>query len=183
MLDTQYVTTQNIFRERGLINEGSLEDYDDRLVSLIEKWNEIEKYHTKNDPPGKFATYFMKFEAELLRSKVAKPIRDGAGYKGDYTQFCIERVNFLSKNEIDAGEKNYHKYITIHEAITRLKDRFLRLYRDAVKALYEEGKYKLCGDYRPFLIPYREWMAEDDEFQKMELFRRFLNEPYLKRCH
>ena len=39
------------------------------------------------------------------------------------------------------------------------------------------------GDYRPFLIPYREWMAEDDEFQKMELFRRFLNEPYLKRCH
>ena len=65
MLDTQYVTTQNIFRERGLINEESLEDYDDRLVSLIEKWNEIEKYHTKNDPPGKFATYFMKFKAEL----------------------------------------------------------------------------------------------------------------------
>ena len=92
----------------------------------------------------------MKFKAEFLRSKVAKPIRDGAGYKGDYTQNCIEWVNFLSKNEIDAGEKNYHKYITIHEAISRLKDRFLRLYRDAVKALYGEGKYKLSGDYSPF---------------------------------
>ena len=95
----------------------------------------------------------MNFKAELLRSKVAKPIRDGAGYKGDYTQNCIEWVNFLSKNEIDAGEKNHHKCITIHEAITRLKDRFLRLYRDAVKALYGEGKYKLSGDYSPFLIP------------------------------
>ena len=95
----------------------------------------------------------MNFKAELLRSKVAKPIRDGAGYKGDYTKNCIEWVNFLSKNEIDAGEKNHHKCITIHEAITRLKDRFLRLYRDAVKALYGEGKYKLSGDYSPFLIP------------------------------
>ena len=93
------------------------------------------------------------------------------------TQNSIEWVKFLSKNEIDAGEKNYHKCITIHEATTRLKDRFLRLYRDAVKALYGEGKYKLSGDYSPFLIPYREWMAKDDEFQKMEVFRRFLNEP------
>ena len=94
----QHRILEDIFREKGLINEESLEDYDDRLVSVIEKWNEIEKHHTKNDPPGKFATYFMKFKAELLRSKIAKPIRDGAGYKRDYTQFCLERVNFLSKN-------------------------------------------------------------------------------------
>ena len=60
--------------EKGLINEESLEDYDERLVSLIEKWNDTEEYHTKDDPPGKFATYFMKFKVELLRSKVAKPI-------------------------------------------------------------------------------------------------------------
>ena len=109
----------------------------------------------------------MNFKAELLRSKVAKPIRDGAGYKGDCTQNCIEWGNALSKNEIDAGEKNYHKCITIYEAITRLKDQF---YRDAVKALCGEGKYKLSGDYSPFLIPYREWMAEDDQFQKLEEF-------------
>ena len=79
----QHRILEDIFGETGLINEESLEDYDEHLVSLIEKWNEIEKYHTKNDPPGKFARYFMKFKAELLRSKVAKPVRDGAGYKGD----------------------------------------------------------------------------------------------------
>ena len=173
----QHGILEDILGEKGLINEESLEDYDERLVSLIEKWNEIEKYHTKNDPPGKFATYFMKFKAKLLRSKVVKPIRNGAEYKGDYTENCIEWVNFLSKNKIDAGEKSYHKCITIHEAIRPLKDRFLRLYRDAVNALYGEGKYKLSGDYSPFLILYMEWMAEDDEFQKMEVFGRFLNEP------
>ena len=53
----QHRILEDIFGERGLINEESLEDYDERLVSLIENWNEIEKYHTKNDPPGKFATY------------------------------------------------------------------------------------------------------------------------------
>ena len=67
------------------MNEESLEDYDECLVFLIEKWNEIEKYHTKNDPPGKFAK--LKFKAEFLRSKVAKSIRDGAGYKkGQYAE-------------------------------------------------------------------------------------------------
>ena len=135
----QHRILEDIFGERGLINEESLEDYDERLVSFIEKWNEIEKYYRENDPPGKFATYFMKLKAELLRSKVSKPIRD----KGDYTQNCIEWVNSLSKNEIDASEKNYHKCITIHEAITRLQDRFLRIYRDAGKALYGEGKCKV----------------------------------------
>ena len=110
--------------ERKGINEESLEDYDEQLVSLIENWNEIEKYHTQNDPLGKFATYFMKFKAELLISKIAKPIRDGGASKGDYTQNCIEWVNFLSRNEIDTIDKNYHKCITIYDAISRLKDRF-----------------------------------------------------------
>ena len=119
----------------------SFEHYDEGLVSLIDKWNEIQNYHAKIDLPGKHVTYFMKFKAELLRSKVAKPIRDGAGYKGDYTQIYIEWVNFLSKNEIDAADKNCHKCVTIHEAIGRLKDRFLRLCRDAVKALHGESKY------------------------------------------
>ena len=91
------------------------------------------------------------------------------GIKRDNTQNCLEWVNFISKNEIETGDKNYHKCFTIHETINRLKYRFLRLHRDAVKALYREGKYKLFGDYSPFLIPYREWMAEYDEFQKMEL--------------
>ena len=56
----QHGILEDIFGEKRLINEESLENYDERLVSLIEKWNKIEKYHTKNDLPGKFATYFMK---------------------------------------------------------------------------------------------------------------------------
>ena len=106
----QHEILKDIFGEKGLINEETLresfEHYDEGLVSLIDKWNEIQNYHAKIDLPGKHVTYFMKFKAELLRSKVAKPIRDGAGYKGDYTQICIEWVNFLSNNEIDAGDKN-----------------------------------------------------------------------------
>ena len=102
----------------------------------------------------------MNFKAELLRSKDVKPTMDGTGYVEDYTQNCIEWVNFLPKTEIDAGYKNYHKCITIHEAISRLKDKFLRLHKGAVKPLYGEGKYKLPGDYSSFVIPYREWVTD-----------------------
>lgn len=49
-----------MFREKGLINEESLEDYDECLISLIEKWNEIEQNHTKNDPPGNFTARVYK---------------------------------------------------------------------------------------------------------------------------
>ena len=44
--------------------------------------------------------------------------------KGTILRICIEWVNFLSRNEIDTIDKNYHKCITIHDAISRLKDRF-----------------------------------------------------------
>ena len=64
----QHGILEDIFGEKGLINEESLENYNEHLVSIIEKRNKIEQYHTKNDPPGKFATYFMKFKVQLLRS-------------------------------------------------------------------------------------------------------------------
>ena len=167
----QHRILEDIFGDKGLINEESLEDYDERLVSLIEKWNEIEKYHTKNDPLGKFAACFMKFKAELLRSKVAKPIRDRAAYKGDYTQ--------NSKNEIDAGSKNYHKFITSHEAISHLKDRFLRQNRDAVKALYGEGKYKLSSDYSPFLNLIGNGWLRTTNFKRWKFLDTFQMNPRL----
>ena len=132
--DTQYVKTWYVGKnsgEKGLINEESLEDYDECLVSLIKKWNEIEQYHTKNEPPRNFATF-------LLREHGIR------GTRG--TQNYIEWVNSLSENEIRADDENWRKCITIHKAISCLKYWFLRLYKNADKALYEEGKYKLSGD-------------------------------------
>ena len=42
----QHGILEDIFGEKGLKNEESLENYDQHLVSIIEKRNEIEQYHT-----------------------------------------------------------------------------------------------------------------------------------------
>ena len=97
---------EEISGEKGLINEESLEDYDECLVSLIKKWNEIEQYHTKNEPPRNFATFLLREHG----------IRETRG-----TQNYIEWVNSLSENEIRADDENWRKCITIHKAISCLK--------------------------------------------------------------
>ena len=47
----QHGIPADISGKKDLINEESLEDYDERLVSVIEKWHETEKHRTKNNRP------------------------------------------------------------------------------------------------------------------------------------
>ena len=96
-----------------------------------------------NASPDKFSTYFMDHEAEKVRNKMSEAIRDKLNCSGDYTQNCIEWVNCLTKSDIDCGEKDNYKSATINEAISRLKERFLRLYPEYIKAIYGVGKYQL----------------------------------------
>ena len=52
------------------------------------------------------STQFLSLKtckAEFLRSKVVKPTIDGTGYVEDYTNNCVEWVDFLSKTEFDTG--------------------------------------------------------------------------------
>ena len=54
----QHAILEDILREKGVMNEESLEDYDERLISLIEKWNEIAKNHIFHRERWKFLDAF-----------------------------------------------------------------------------------------------------------------------------
>ena len=76
-----------------------------------------------------------------------KAVRRIANIDGDYGQNPVEWLNFLSKQEIDQFRKlegHSHRNTTALEA---LKNRYLRLYNNHVKAIYDEGPYMLSPTY------------------------------------
>ncbi len=140
---------QDIFGERQshgdcLYSCESAEEYDQKVANLKEKWNEIEREHTRNNPPNKFVSYFVGHKEKQIREKMIKAVRRKANIDGDYGQNPIEWLNFLSKQEIDEfgkTEGHSHRDISLTNALTALKNRYLRLYDNAVKAIYDEGPY------------------------------------------
>ena len=59
----------------SLINSESFEDFDQKVELLKDKWVQIEKDFTRNDPAGKFVRYFEKHKQAAIREKMTKLIR------------------------------------------------------------------------------------------------------------
>ena len=60
----------------------------------------------------------------------------------------------MTKPEIDAELKGSHKGATLVNAFMRIKNRNLRVYRNASKSLYGKGIYELSLEYAHFQVPY-----------------------------
>ncbi len=80
---------QNIFGERQSHGDclyacKSAEEYDQKVANLKEKWNEIEREHTRNNPPNKFVSYFVAHKEKQIREKTIKAVRRKANIDGDY---------------------------------------------------------------------------------------------------
>ena len=70
----------------------------------------------------------------------------------------------MSKSEIDdVAQDVRHKDVTLSVALQSLKGRVLRLYKNAAKAVYDEGPYKLDNAYSNFSIDYDTWMELPQE--------------------
>ena len=72
----------------------------------------------------------------------------------------------MSKSGADRGNAGVHKTTEISEAVVKLKQRYLSIYREAVKVMYNTGKDMLVKNYFRFKIPYETWLVEDDEKQR-----------------
>ena len=119
----------------GLVSCRSDSEFDEMLQNLIKKWADIEKEYI-NDQKSKFSDYFIKNKAEKIKSKLTKSVRDKINFAGDYYQNCIEWSHYMTKPETDLGLKDSHKGAALVNAFMRVKNRNLRMYRDASKSLY-----------------------------------------------
>ena len=96
----------------------------------MKKWADIEREYI-NDSKSKFSYYFIKNKDEKIKSKLTKCVRDKINFAGDYYQNCIEWSHYMTESEIGAGLKGSPKGATLF----RIKNRNLRMYRDASKSL------------------------------------------------
>ena len=81
----------------------------------------------------------------------------------------------MTKSETDAGVKGSHKEATLVNAFMRIKNRILRMYRNASKSFYGEGIYELSPEYSHFQVPYEYWMIRSER-ERLALVPRFFTE-------
>ena len=104
---------------------------------------------------------------------MAKYIRDRAGVPRGFGQNPVEWLHYMSKREIDAeGDGVKHRDVSLTTAISSLKNRVLRLYQDAAKAVYGQGPYRLDKEYEKFSCDYDSWKDLSPEERK-PLMKRF----------
>ena len=77
-------------------------------------------------------------------------------FSPDYGQNQVEWLNYFTKEEIDteSNVKKSHKTLPIITCFKKLKERSLRLYRNAIKAIYGEGLYFLSPAYKHLKCTY-----------------------------
>ena len=77
----------------------------------------------------------------------------------------MQQVNVKQKNTVkiplNDAESQSHKTTSIKTCIKKLKDRSLRSYRDAMKAIYDDGPYTLSPSYSHLKV-------SSDDFKDLE---------------
>lgn len=137
------------------------------MQNQTKKGTNIEKEYI-SDPKSKFSDYFSKNKAEKIKSKLPRSARDKINFTGDYYQNCMEWSHYRKKSEIDTRMK----VVKLVNAFMRIKNRNLRMYRDASKSLYGEGINELSTEYAHFQVPYEYWMTRSER-ERLALVSRF----------
>ena len=122
----------------------------------MENWNELEQRYTVSE--SLFSSYFLAHKVEIVRNHMTVKARNEVNFAGDYRQNCIEWTHFMVKREVDRGVKDYHKSASISEAITRLKDRAIRMQKHVIEAIYYKSDVYSLSTYYPCNVPYNIWM-------------------------
>ena len=148
-------------------------------------WIEIEKNYTIRNGED-FLTYFGKFKLVEIREKVSRYATKKCKTK-EHGQNPIEWLNYLSKDKIDthSNVKQSHRHASILTCTKKLKNRSLRLYTNAIKAIYSEGPYILSPAFSHLKHTYNEFMDMEREAKSSlikSLFTYMPNERVLLNC-
>ena len=147
--------------QKGLIDSESNEEFDAKLFSLKESWDDAEKQSSRCGE-SQFYPYFLQHIASDMKSKMLVPIRRSAGL-GDnvYYNNSPESINSRLKKEIDRQKQHsspgkpskctYGEFIDIAEG-------FICKYRRNVhRAVKGDGPYGLAPEFKHLEVTEEEW--------------------------
>ena len=137
------------------------DEFDECYENLRPKWIDIEKKYTTRKGTD-FITYFEKHKLNKVKENMSKYATSKYETK-EHSQNSIEWLNVLAKDEISTDtESQSHKTASKKTCIIKLKDRSMRLYRDTITAIFDDGPYTLSTSYNHLKVSY-------DNFKDLEL--------------
>ena len=168
-----------------MIQNESQEEFNNRYKKFKTKCIEIEKNYLIRNSEN-FVTYFEEFKLVQIREKMNRYATKKFKTK-EHGQNPIEWLNYLSKDEIDThgNVKQSHRHASILTCTKKLKNRSLRLYTNAIKAIYSEGPYILSTAFTHLKHTCNEFMDMEREEEPSLIKRLFTytpNERVLLNC-
>ena len=168
-----------------MIQSESQEEFNNRYKKFKTKCIEIEKNYLIRNGEN-FVTYFEEFKLVQIREKMNRYATKKFKTK-ELGQNPIEWLNYLSKDEIDThgNVKQSHRHASILTCTKKLKNRSLRLYTNAIKAIYSEGPYILSPAFTHLKHTYNEFTDMEREEEPRLIKRLFTytpNERVLLNC-
>lgn len=167
----------------GLVDANSEAEFDEQLISLKVKWEELEDQRTKrSENKLTFHTWFMKYHAEEIKSTMIQSIRIAAGLGDPPSEFCTN-----DSEVINSALKQFLAFKKSDWPIFNEKMRkFVLMQQEEVsKAIISLGQYTLRDEYQHFSItPSRWFTALSDEQRKnaqMKLKQALLDDKQ-KKC-
>lgn len=137
------------------------DEFDECYENLRPKWIDIEKKYTTRKGTD-YIIYFEKHKLNKVKENMSKYATSKYETK-EHSQNSIEWLNFLAKDKISTDtESQSHKTASKKTCIIKLKNRSMRLYRDAIKAIFDDGPYTLSTSYNHLKVSY-------DNFKDLEL--------------
>ena len=156
----------DIFGERrcstkGLIDSESDEEFDAKLMSLKEQWDDAETRSSRCKTP-EFYTYFLHHIASDMKAKMMLPVRRLAQLGDDfYYNNGPESINSALKKEIDKqkresspGRPSKCSYVEFIEIAENFVGRYRRNVHRAVKG---DGPYTLAPKFSHLEVTEEQW--------------------------
>ena len=149
----------------GLADASSESEFDDKLGTLEDIWNDREKLYST---VPQFFSYFCKYKAKVFKESMIKPIRKEAGL-GDppkqYHNNSPECINNVIKMKV-GREKS-----TLDEFCTKMKSLVEQQQNHLIRAITCRGEYRLHLCFQEFEMDPSKWFQLNESSRTAHIQR------------
>ena len=147
----------------GLVDSSNEEEFESKLVTLKEQWEEKEKMH---DTKTGFYNWFVQNKATVIKSTMLKSVRTEAGLGSPpqiFTTNASETTNSIIKSHVS------HKSCRLMEFVTHLKDVVDEQEREVERAVLRRGKFRFKETYLHLEVDENQWFSMSKEQRQAHL--------------
>lgn len=143
----------------GLVDALSEHDFDEKLTSLKDVWNEQEQAYSS---PPQFFSYFVKNKSNEFKKSMIAPVREKAGLGSppqEYHNNCPECINNVIKMEVKREKSVLDEFCLKMKSLVEQQEDHL------VRAVTRRGEYRLHSAFKHFEIDPLEWFDHKENFR------------------